>query len=452
MLEAAYVGTKGTHLYSANVNLNNPNVAQVLAFQAAGQNPTVANINDPLGRKNANGGTYQVTLDSLVSPYFGYGTVSTILDASGNSIRHAGYVNFMRRQAPGLTLLANYTFGKSIDDGSDASPDKGTLTTSNVNGGQYTLGGSRALDRSVSPFDIKHQLNTTFIYDLPYGAGRRWGANAWAPVKFLLGGWSTTGIERFYSGYPATVTMADANFISGTLTHAARPNLVAGVPLVNPLYNSSCQTSASCQPYLNPAAFERPAYGQLGDAPRTFDAVRGPMQQTFDFSVQKSWNIGESGKRRVQFRVDMINAFNHPVFRAPINNGGGTDVFNATGGYPNFTVTKANVTTYYSSWAAANAAPSATSAQGIANINALYSQIASQENSAGVLPANFYSIAVPQGFALSNANSFNLLDPSLTGFKLNQLKTGYTSGFGTLSYANAVIPPRYIQLGLKIYF
>jgi hypothetical protein len=141
------------------------------------------------------------------------------------------------------------------------------------------------------------------------------------------------------------------------------------------------------------------------------------------------------------------------VFRLPINSGGGTDVFNATGGYPNFTVTKANVTSYYTTWRAANpTAPAPTSAQGQMNIDNLYNSIEAFENSKGVLPANFYSIPVPQGFALQNANSFNLLDPSLNGFKLNQLRTGYSAGFGTLGYSTAWISPRYIQLGLRIFF
>lgn len=450
MIEIAYVGAKGTHLYMPNVNLNNPNTADVLAFEAAGQNETTVTVNDPLGRLNANGTIYKPTLASLVSPYFGYGTVSTLLDGSGNSIRHAGFVQFRRQQSPGLTLMSNFTWAKSIDDGSDANPDKGVLTTSELGGSQYSLGGTAAGDRSVSTFDQKYVWNTTFIYDLPYGEGRHWGAHAWYPLRFAFGGWTMTGIERYYSGYPASVTMADANFINGTLTHTIRPDLVYGVPLVNPLYNSNCIVSATCQPYLNPAAFERPPYGELGDAPRTFDVARGPMQQTLDVSVQKNWNIGE--KRRIQFRADFVDALNHPVFRVPINNGGGTDVFNATGGYPNFTVSKANVTSYYTTWAAANGAPSATSAQGIANINTLYGQLASLENSNGVLPANFYSIAVPQGFALDNANQFNILDPSLNGFKLFQLRNGYTNGFGTLYNPNTIITPRYIQLGIRIFF
>src|SRR5207247_5316759 len=67
--------------------------------------------------------------------------------------------------------------------------------------------------------------------------------------------------------------------------------------------------------YFNPAAFERPVKGTLGNAPRTFDNARGPTQQFLDISLQKNFPLGEDGKRRLQLRVDAINAFNHPIFR-----------------------------------------------------------------------------------------------------------------------------------------
>ncbi len=443
ILEAAYVGSKGTHLYMPNVNINNPPAAISAQLESLNQNPTGTTVPDPLGRLTPNGTVARDTLASLFAPYFGFGAVSTILDASGNSIRHGAYVNFTRRASPGLTLMTNFTFAKSIDDASDASPDKGVLTTSNLGGGQYSFGGTAAGDRSVSTFDVPYTWNTTFIYDLPYGKGRRFGSDAWGPLRWVLGDWTTTGIERIHSGYPGTVTMADGNYIS-TATHGVRPDIVPGVPVVNPLYDSNCPTSATCQPYLNPAAFERPAFGQLGNAPRTLSMARGPWQQTFDISVQKSWNIGE--KRRIQFRVDMINAFNHPVFRNAVNDAGGTDIF---GSAPNFTPTAATIASNYTTWAAANGQPAANSAQGKANIAAIQSMVLGQEVS-GVLPARFYSVPLPQGFGTMNANQFDLT--TLNGYKLYNLRQAYTSGFGTLSYNSQINSPRYIQLGIKIFF
>ena len=61
-----------------------------------------------------------------------------------------------------------------------------------------------------------------------------------------------------------------------------------GQPVINPLYNSSCPIGAGCQPYLNPSAFMRPSFGQLGNAPRTLDGARGPWNRYFNASASYS--------------------------------------------------------------------------------------------------------------------------------------------------------------------
>lgn len=143
----------------------------------------------------------------------------------------------------------------------------------------------------------------------------------------------------------------------------------------------------------------------------------------------------------------MINAFNHPTFRTTINAGGNTDIF---GSAPNYAVTQANVTSIYSSWAAANGRPAASTAQGQAAISGIYNMIHSYENPTGVLPNNFYSLPLPQGFAQKAATAYDIT--TLQGFQLYNLRNSYSSGFGNLSYNQVNVPPRYIQFGIKIFF
>ena len=69
-----------------------------------------------------------------------------------------------------------------------------------------------------------------------------------------------------------------------------------------------------CEPYINPAAFMRPAKGSLGNAPRTLD-VRAPMQEYFDFCFRRVSGLMTNSRRRINLRVDFINAFNHPNLR-----------------------------------------------------------------------------------------------------------------------------------------
>src|SRR5271157_4952126 len=364
-------------------------------------------------------------------------------DAAANSHREAGYVNVVHRGHHGLMSQHNFTWAKSIDDASSSGGDKNVLT--NVGGqvdGLVAFGASRSLDRSVSSFDQRFVFNNSILYDLPFGRGRAFLANAWKPVDWAVGGWTMSGIVRINSGFPATATLSDSNNLGDpTETHTARPNIISGVPLINPLFNMNCPTGTGCQPYLNPAAFERPAVGAYGSAPRTLDGARGPWAQFFDLSVQKSFPIGET--RRLQFRVDALNIFNHPIFRTYPNNAGGVDFMGAPS-------TATLTTAAYNTWAAANNQPAYSATAGTPGntlYNGIVNMVNAQKTSAGALPANFYTVQLPPNFYGVQPNSYDIT--TLQGYKYYQLRTAYATNFGTLYNSNT---PRYIQFGVKLYF
>ena len=438
-MEIGYTGLKGTRLFMPNENVNAKNSGLLDAQNAAGVN-TTATINDPLGRVNpATGARLTVQNGSLGSPYLGFSSLYVLYDASANSIRHGGYVSVQHRVARGLTFTANYTWAKSIDDASSSGGDKNVLTA--VNGqtdGQVAFGYPRYLDRSVSTYDQRHTINGTFIYDLPFGRGRRVFANLWKPADFFVGGWTLSAIERLNSGFPFIPALSDSNQI-GDLTHTARPDMLAGQPLVNPLWDRNCPIGAGCQPYVNPSAFARPALGRAGSAPRTLDGVRGPWAQILDFSVQKSFRIGESGKRRLQFRADALNLLNHPVFRVFPNNAGGTDFMGAP--------STANLTAAeYDTWARANNQPLSTTTTGTAQFNSILAMVNSQKTN-NVLPTNFFSVPLGRNFYGTPANSYDIT--TLSGYKQYRLRNAYSTSFGDLYQRGG---SRYIQFGLKLFF
>jgi hypothetical protein len=372
----------------------------------------------------------------------GFSSLYVLYDSSANSARHAGYISMVHRTAIGLSLTANYTYAKSMDDASSSGGDKNILSA--VNGwvdGQIAFGGTRKNDRSVSTFDQRHVINTTAIYDLPFGSGRRFATHLWKPLDYLVGGWSTSGIARFVSGFPMMVTISDTNQL-GDLTHTARPDLVPGVPIVNPLWSRNCPTGNGCQPYVNPSAFVRPALGALGSAPRTFDGVRGPWDQFFDLSIQKNFKLGE--KRALQFRMDLLNAFNHPAFKVFPNNAGGTDFFNAA---PTVTALTA---ADYNTWATANGQPASTTTAGTAllnQVNALVNTYRVGGVATGALPVNFFSVKLPANFYGTQPAGFDIRN--IDGYKLFRLRQSYNTSGGDLYNAGQ---PRYIQFGLKLYF
>jgi len=447
LLELAYAGAKGTHLFMPPVLVNRPPLSYLAALVNLHQNATT-NVSDPLGRKTPTGATFAEPEYSLAAPYLGYSNLSTYYDASGNSSFNAGIVSYQYTAGHGLTMYTNFRWSKSLDDASDSGPDKFALTTGYVNGGQYSFGGTAASDKSVSLYNIPYDWNLVAIYDLPYGKGRAFGSNSWYPLRFLFGEWTVAGVERMANGYPFTPTIATDPYIDTVHTHEIRPNIVPGVPLVNPDWSRNCPIGNTCAPYINYSAFELPPAGQLGNAPRTLAGVTGPMIQTLDLSVQKNWTITERWK--VQLRVDALNVLNHPVFRVPADVGGGTDIFQT---YPTLAWTAATLKTVYDSWQGANptlAAPSSTPA-GQATLAAFQNMILSQQNASGVLPANFYTVPLPAHFITTPANSFNILDPTGNGFKYYEIRQNTNVG-GQLIQNPVLNPMRYLQFGIRIIF
>jgi hypothetical protein len=472
VVEVAYVGNKSSHLFLPFVNINPRNVDVIEQLESSGLCATcntldaTVNIADPLGRTNLQGSVISISRASVFSSYLGFDPLNTYFNPSGDSIRHAGYIDVRRRVSRGLTFTANYTYAKSIDTASDASPDTRTLSTGQARQ-QVSLGGDLRQDRAISTFDIKNNFTATGIWDIPLGRGRRYFKDAPAIVNAVAGGWTMSGVLRMPGGLPFLPFITDPNKLGGVLfNRVVRPDLVPGVPLKNPLWKRDCPTGSAappsgCQPYINPAAFMRPVKGTLGNAPRTLD-IRSPRQEFFDFSLSKDfpWPFAsKEGKRRINFRVDLINAFNHPNFR--YNNTGNTPfglgtfpteiTAEAVGGV-NQPITAAE----YNAWATFNGQPLSSTPAGAA----LLAQIRGNVNATrqpgpggaqtGGLPVDFFHVPLPQGFATRDPLSFDIRN--LEGFKLYRIRQTYDANFGTLTGNTPNTLPRYIQFGIRIFF
>jgi outer membrane receptor protein involved in Fe transport len=479
-IEIAYVGNRGVHLYTPQINISNRNVNTISTLTANNISPTTA-VNDPLGRTSLLGATITESIASVYSTYMGFDPLNKFYNARSSSIRHAAYIDFRRRLTRGLNVTANYTFAKSIDDSSDASPDVRILTTGHVTG-QVALGGSLGNDRALSAFDVRHTISSTFTWDLPFGRGRRFFKNSHWYVNGPLGGWVLSGVGRLASGNPYQPFLTDPNMLGGSnLNRVVRPDIVSGVPLKNPLWNPKCRagsaggsTGGGCEPYLNPAAFMRPVKGQLGNAPRTL-SLTAPWKQYLDLSIQKDFPmpwIGGEGKRKINFRIDALNVLNHPIFfwnnlgNTPFGMGTfPTEITTETVGGVAQPITAAE----YNTWAAFNGKPLAP-ASGVtgtpegaallaavrANVNAV--RLAPRPGStSGALPDSFFHTILPQGFATSNALSYDIT--TLNGYKLYRLRQTYDGNFGTLTNPQLTIgnpapanSQRYLQFGIRLIF
>ncbi|HEV2861910.1 MAG TPA: TonB-dependent receptor [Pyrinomonadaceae bacterium] len=459
-IEVAYVGNAGRHLFLPFININPRNIPAIEQVSAATGVDLSGTIADPLQRVNLQGSVIQIARASVLSQYLGFDPLNRYYDPRATSIRHAGYIDVRRRVGRGLTFTANYTYGKTIDTASDASPDTRVLSTGQARG-QVSLGGSIEADRSIATYDIKNNFSSTAIWDLPLGKNRRFLSNAPAVVDQIIGRWTISGVFRMPGGTPFLPFLTDPNRLGGvSFNRVVRPDIVPGVPLKNPRWTRDCPVGSSappsgCEPYINPAAFMRPVKGQLGNAPRTLD-IRPPRQEFFDFSFSKDfpWPVGGGERRKINFRVDLINAFNHPNFR--YNNTGNTPF--GLGTFPTEITTEAVggvnqpiTAAEYNTWATFNNQPLANTTAGAAQLAAIRSTVNSTRASGnGPLPLNFFHVPLPEGFATRDPLSFDIR--TLEGFKLYRLRQTYDTNFGSLTGNFSGQNARYIQFGLRIFF
>ncbi len=217
----------------------------------------------------------------------------------GNTAYNALAMSLRRRFEKGLGLQFSYTWSHGISDYVD-----------NLTGGATPANAyNYALERSNSPFDIRHRFVANAIYALPFGPGKRYLTDK-NLAGHLFGGWQVNTIISMQTGLPFGASAADASFTGSN--HASRPDLV-GDPYAGASQDPSDFVSGGTGFFINPAAFAAAKPGTFGNAaPRMF---HGPGAWNVDLSLFKSFPISEG--RRVEFRAEFFNAFNHANFANP---------------------------------------------------------------------------------------------------------------------------------------
>jgi len=201
----------------------------------------------------------------------------------------------------GLLFSLNYTFSHEIDDGSMGSGDGDSLTTENVI--------CRACDRASGTFDVRHVVNASAVYELPFGPGKQFLSDP-GVLRAIFGSWQATSIFVAHTGFPINVTInRSASAVPGGNTNNQRPDLVPGVSLI-PAGGSTVGD------WINAAAFATPAPGTFGNAGR--DILTGPGLWQLDFGLDKRIAITE--RYRLQLRAEAFNLFNRAQLGAPQSN------------------------------------------------------------------------------------------------------------------------------------
>jgi hypothetical protein len=222
-----------------------------------------------------------------------------------NSSYHALQLTLRKRFSQGVQFDINYTFSKSIDLSSDAeriSPWGGL-------GGEIINSWDHKQLRAVSDFDARHQINSDWIAEFPFGKGKRFGKDAHGVAEALLGGWQLSGIYRWTSGYPVNVFSGATWPTNWQLGGAAVP--IAPLPTtgVNK-HNADGSVNLFADPSTAIQGFRVALPGESGS--RNF--LRGPGFFGMDMGLSKRWTMPYSEHHSIQFRWDVFNVPNATRF------------------------------------------------------------------------------------------------------------------------------------------
>jgi hypothetical protein len=285
VLEVAYVGNKGTRMWGGTPGSGytdyNGLPSSLLAMGDI--------LNDPVSDHPQftpfPGFDTSLSVAQALRPYAQYGQINEQFPYNTNSTYNSLQITATKHLSKNLGFLAAYTFSKALGY-IDANGPAAYYTSVQ----DYY---NRKLDRSITEFSVPHQFKLTWVYETPFGAGRKFNLKFLNPI---LGGWQFAGIHNYSSGLPIQVSYSGFTIPVG-FASGIRPD-ETGQPLT--LGGASSHTDfTNGTPYLNPAAFSPPPITpngvplRPGSAPRFLPNVRGPHQMRETFRMSKRFYIRE---------------------------------------------------------------------------------------------------------------------------------------------------------------
>jgi hypothetical protein len=282
IVSMAYVGDHGDHLQAF---MHDPN--QGLPVNQARGACLEVNLNQQAGNPACVGQA------PVASPFPGFSaSVSQAL------------ISVQKRLSAGLTLLANYTWSKTITNADSEYPAQANWN-GNGNGGALNTYNLK-VEKGLSQYDIPQRLILSYTYQLPFGKGKPL-ANQGGVVNAVVGGWQFAGVQTYQSGTPLSVGSPgwDSGIFAGNLSANPRPNYVAGMNMNG--YSGGGWVFGKSR-RLNPAAFVRAPNFTFGNAPRAL-TIREFASHAEDLSLSKDIPM-PSERLKTNFRVEFFNAFN----------------------------------------------------------------------------------------------------------------------------------------------
>ena len=293
-LEAAYVGSKGTHGFAGNGPNYDVNPVSMFLY----------GVTDPLTGKPYAQNLRRV----LCNPDLATDTCNRIGFDLGNyygndaaSTYNAFEVKAEKRFSSGLQFLTHYTYARAY----------------NYDSNYYAA--SHSVAWGPVDFNRNHVWVLNGVYELPFGRGKKFLSGG-GPVDYVVGGWQLSNTTNWSSGLPWTPSFGECG--NEEDVGVCRPNrgsgsFHTGVGKFDPVAHTIPYFTPVPNIVTTPGPFADPGLGHLGNIGR--NSYHGPSGFYDDMSISKRFHIYE--RLMAQFRMDAFNIFNHPVYAFSANNG-----------------------------------------------------------------------------------------------------------------------------------
>lgn len=303
VFEVGYNFVRGTHLQAGLLNYNQLDYRNLPAalspFTASGRTllnsaisstaAVAAGVQKPFASFRDN-----LSVAWALRPYPQYSTIDTAGgngDRSGSSAYHAVVLKLEKRYSSGLTFLTSYVYSKIITNADSAWVGGAAMDMYN-----------RQLEMSIGQFDQTHNLKFSYLYELPFGKGKKYMSGG-GLANVLLGGWRLGGVQTYSSGTPVGIgTTVSFPIFAG-----------ANRPTISTYEGWRTQVSGDRfdpfkETYINRAVFPDQPTDRFGNMTRYNPNFRFLPNLTENFSLAKDFNFTE--KVRLNLRGEAFNAFN----------------------------------------------------------------------------------------------------------------------------------------------
>ncbi len=315
LVEAGYTGTQGRKLLYGSYGFQ---FNQLADEHLALGNQLLQLVPNPFYGVIKSGSLSGKTVQygQLLRPYPQFTGVSASFMPGASSSYNALVTHIAKRFSHDITLDLSYQFSKAIDNSSEQGSPGLVDAVRNYN--------NLALERSISSHDVPHSFAGAFVYGLPFGRGKAFGASWPKWMDAVLGGWQVSGIYRFASGLPS-------HFSATNNTNSFGGNQYPNVTNMKDVEVSDRTPGR----WFNTGAFSQPAPFTFGNSPRWFTNVRFGNTNNLDSAIMKNFAITERVKAAL--RGEFFNTFNRTQFGWPDTNLSSNTFGQNNGTSPGFT-------------------------------------------------------------------------------------------------------------------